>query len=109
MNKHNRIYSILLIVLAFFYVISLITMASMIQSPAVKPESRWVFVMTARIEAAYLAAIVVTLILRGAAPAAGRIATKALNIIMLLLIPFGTALGIYGLMKVDREGQTPGT
>src|SRR4030095_7919650 len=94
MNRHNRIYTTLLIVLAFLYVLSIITMASMAQSPTVTPESRWVFVMTAWIEAAYLAAMVATLILRGTAPAAGRIATKALNIIMLILLPFGTALGI---------------
>ena len=108
MTKHNRIYTILLTVLAFLYVISLITMFSMSQSPTVRPESRWVFVMTGWIEAAYVAAMLVTLILRGTAPAAGRIATKALNIIMLILIPFGTALGIYGLMKGDKEGQPAG-
>jgi hypothetical protein len=109
MERHNRIYTTLLIVLAFLYVMSLITMISMTGSPTVKPESRWVFVMTAWIEGVFVAAIVVTLVLRGTAPGAGRIATKALNIVMLLLIPFGTALGIYGLWKVDKEGEAAGT
>jgi len=59
-------------------------------------------------EAAYLAAIVITLILRGKSPAAGRIATTALNIVLLVLFPLGTALGIYGLMKVDKQSPTAG-
>lgn len=105
MDNHSRTYTILLIVLAFFCVISVITMLSFSQSPTMEPESRWVFVMTAAIEALFVVAIIVTLILRGTAPAAGRIATKALNIVLLVLFPFGTALGIYGLMKVDRDGQ----
>jgi hypothetical protein len=109
MDRHDRTYTVLLIVLAFFDVTSLVTMTSMIQSPAVKPESRWVFVMTAWIEGVYLAAMVVTLVLRGTAPGAGRIATKALNVVMLALIPFGTALGIYGLLKVDKEVDAAGT
>jgi len=103
MKKHNRVYTILLIVMAFWCLISIITMLTMSRSPAVKPESRPVFVRVALIQGAYVLAIVVTLTLRGTAPAAGRIATKALNIIMLFVIPLGTALGIYGLMKVDKE------
>ena len=37
-----------------------------------------------------------------------RIATKALNIVLLIAIPFGTALGIYGLLKVDKEAAPSG-
>jgi hypothetical protein len=64
--------------------------------------------MTAWIEGVYLAAMVVTLVLRGTAPGAGRVATKALNIVMLVAFPFGTAVGIYGLWKVDKEGGAAG-
>jgi hypothetical protein len=105
MNRHNRIYTVLLIVLAFFYGVSIISMTFMSRSPTVAPESRWVFQMTACINAAFVAAMIATLVLRAVAPGAGCVATKALNIIMLVLIPFGTALGIYGLLKVDRDGQ----
>ena len=32
--------------------------------------------------------------------------TLALNIVLLLLFPHGTALGIYGLWKVDKQKQS---
>ena len=38
------------------------------------------------------------------APRGGRVATMALNIVLLLVFPLGTALGIYGLLKVDKGG-----
>src|SRR5438128_608870 len=92
MNRHNRTYTVLLIALTFFYVLAVISMVFMGRSPTVPEESRWVFQMTAWLNAAFAAAMVATLILRGVAPGAGRIATKALNIVLLILIPFGTAL-----------------
>ena len=98
----------LLIAMAFFYGLGIISMAFMSRSPTLPEQSRWVFQMTAWINAALVAAMVVTLILRGVAPGAGRIATKALNIVLLIAIPFGTALGIYGLMKVDKETEPAG-
>jgi hypothetical protein len=107
-NRHNRIYTILLIVSAFLLLTSIITMLSMTRMPGIAPDAQWVFEMTACSEAAYLAAIVITLILRGKSPAAGRIATTALNIVLLVLFPLGTALGIYGLMKVDKQSPTAG-
>jgi hypothetical protein len=64
--------------------------------------------MSLCIYAALVAGMVVILILRGTAPGAGRIATKALNIVLLVVFPLGTALGIYGLMKVDKDGPRAG-
>lgn len=64
--------------------------------------------MVVGICAVLIAAMVVTLIRRGVAPRAGRVATMALNIILLIVFPFGTALGIHGLLKVDRGGPPAG-
>jgi len=108
MSRHDRTYTVLLIVLAFFLGISIIEFAFLKRAPSTPPESRWVFEMIACINAAFVVAIVTTLILRGVAPSAGRIATTALNIILLFAFPFGTALGIYGLRKVDKAGQPGG-
>jgi hypothetical protein len=104
MNRHDHTYNILLIVLAFFYGTSIITMVFTSRLPTLPPDVLWVFEMAAWVNAAFVAAMVATLILRATAPRAGQVATKALNIILLIMIPLGTALGIYGLMKVDREG-----
>lgn len=103
MKRHDRTYNVLLIVLTFFYGTSIITMVFIRRSPTLPPDVLWVFEMTAWVNAAFVAAMIATLVLRGTAPSAGRVATKALNIILLIMIPFGTALGIYGLMKVDKE------
>src|SRR5207253_7113836 len=100
-SRHNLIYTIVLIVFAFFCAVGMIGMTFMSRNPRIAPESRWVFQMTVAVYALLLAAMVTTLILRGVAPRAGRIATKSLNIILLIVIPFGTVIGIYGLIKVD--------
>jgi hypothetical protein len=106
--RHDRVYTVLLIVLAFLCGLGMISIGFMSRNPKLAPESRWVFQMTACIYAALLAAMVVTLILRGVAPRAGRTATMALNIILLIVFPLGTALGIYGLIKVDKDRQPCG-
>ncbi len=56
------------------------------------------------IYALLVAAMVVTLILRGVAPRVAPAATMAMNIVLLIVFPFGTALGIYGLLRVDKGG-----
>jgi hypothetical protein len=80
----------------------------MSRSPTMPAESRGTFQMIVGIYAVLLAAMVATLILRGVAPPAGRVATMALNIVLLIVFPFGTALGIYGLLKVDKDGPAAG-
>ena len=103
MSRPNRTYTIVLIALAFFHLLGIINLLFMSHMPTLPERSRWVFQMTACVNAVFVVAMVATLILRGVSPAAGRIATKALNIVLLISIPFGTAVAIYGLMKVDRD------
>jgi bacteriorhodopsin len=63
----------------------------------------WAFGLVASIMALYMVAITTTLVLRAKQPSLGRLLTKALNIVFLVTaFPVGTALGIYGLWKVDR-------
>lgn len=106
MSTHNRVYTGLLIALAFFTCIGAIEMFFFSYRSTVHPDGGWIFTMIGCIELLFVAAMVTTLILRGVAPQAGRIATLALNIVLLLMVPLGTAVGIYGLWKVDK-GDTP--
>jgi uncharacterized membrane protein YhdT len=101
-NKHNMVYTALLIAMAFFYSLGAMSMWFISHSPEFPTEARWAFEFTVYAELMYVVAMVVTLILRGVAPGAGHFATLVLNIILLPLIPLGTALGIYGLWKVDK-------
>ena len=104
-NTHNMVYTALLIALAFFYSLGAMSLWFISHNPEFPTESRWVFEFAVYAELLYVVAMVVALVLRGVAPKAGRIATLALNIILLPLIPLGTALAIYGLWKVDKVGQ----
>src|SRR4051812_8767344 len=101
-TRHNRIYSALLIALAALFALGMISIFSISHSPTIPPESQWTLELVIRIYAALLAAMVATLTLRAVAPRAARTATMALNIVLLIVFPFGTALGIYGLLKVDK-------
>ena len=47
-----------------------------------------------------------TLVLRHLRPELGRLVTQGLNIFLLLLPPFGMAIAIYGLLKVNRNANT---
>jgi hypothetical protein len=77
-------------------------MRSMLHNPSVAPESRWVFRMSIGVMACYVVLIALALVLRWALPASRRVFTIALSVVLLLYVPLGTALGIYGLWKVDR-------
>ena len=101
--QHNRTYTALLIALTLFCMLGMISIAGVSRGPTMQPESRWAFQMIVQLYRVLVGAMVVTLILRWVSPRAGRIATLALNVILLLLFPFGTALGIYGLLKVDKN------
>jgi hypothetical protein len=102
MTDHNRIYTILLIVAAVLYG-GVVTLALVLSyTPEFATPSRPIFVAVALAEGLYVAAMAVALFLRASAPAAGRVATLILNVIMLPLFPLGTALAIYGLLKVDK-------
>jgi hypothetical protein len=102
-STHDTVYTVLLLVVGFFQLLGILVMIAMLQNPNIAPEGKWVFRMTAYIHTAFLVAIFATAILRFAAPAKRRPFTLALNIILLLLFPHGTALGIYGLWKVDKR------
>jgi hypothetical protein len=106
--RHNRIYTSLLIALAVFCVLGMISIFAISRSPTMPPESRWTFQMMVWIYAVLIAAMVTTLVLRRIAPRAGRIAPMALNVVLLFLFPIGTPLVIYGLLKVDKGAQTGG-
>jgi len=107
--RHNRIYTALLIALTLFCAMGMTSLFFLSRVATMSPESRWPIDMVIGIYALLVAAMITTLILRGVAPRAGRVATMSLNIVLLFLFPFGTALAIYGLLKVDKGEALAGT
>lgn len=106
-SPHNRIWTALVIAFGFFCAIGILTMLWLIRVMGADSDASesdtWVFELVASIQALYIVAITITLVLRAKKPSLGRLLTKALNIALLVTaVPIGTALGIYGLWKVDR-------
>jgi hypothetical protein len=100
-TNHDHIYSTLLGVYAFFLLLGIVSLWFMLSLPTLPAESHFGFHLAIAINAFFLASVIVVLIIRRAFPARRRWPTLALNLILLLSIPLGTALGIYGLLKAD--------
>ncbi|HEX4056029.1 MAG TPA: hypothetical protein VHX86_17330 [Tepidisphaeraceae bacterium] len=66
-------------------------------------QMRLIFLMTIAMEGLYFVAILAVLVIRIFYPAYRRWPTVAINIILILWPPFGTALAIYGFLKVDKK------
>jgi hypothetical protein len=109
MVRHERLYAALLVVFAAGILCSMGVLAAfMALPPGVRPPTRWpdwAMVLTAFLNGVYFCAMVLALIFRRVHPAAGRQLTRVLNIALLFAPPFLTALGLYGLWKVDRPAQ----
>jgi hypothetical protein len=108
-RQPDRTYLIMLVVLAVLYGMSTVTVAFVGQMPAMDAAGRWAMRFSAIVCGFVVALIVATLIVRAKTRSNGcLIWTKAFNIFLLLLFPFGTVVGIYGLWKVDKPERSTG-
>jgi len=107
MMNHNRIYNFLLGTLSLWVLGGMWPLLLLLQmSPDARPQMHlpdWSLPYFAVINMVYLVAMIVTLISRLAHPAIGKRMTTAMNVLFLIGPPFGTALGIYGFWKVDKD------
>jgi hypothetical protein len=101
-SKHDTIYTALLGVTSFFSLIGAIEMWFLAYRTPLAPESRWaiqfVFCLMLLLTTIQAAVLLIRIFL----PARRKWVTVTLNIILLAAVPWGTALGIYGLWKVDK-------
>ena len=105
MNHINRVYTIMLIMLLVFILLAFGEAVLMRPKFATLPRGIVVLNFIEMMYGIYGLAIVATLILRATMPKAGRVAAAAMNIALLAVIPFGTVVAVYGLLKVDKEGS----
>lgn len=107
-TKHNRIYEILLVLYAFGMLLSVGTLAFVVSTvqetdgSTGASESSNALIYMMYVNGLLAAFALATVLLRYLTPDLGRVFTKALNILLLVAFPLGTALGTYGLLKVDR-------
>jgi len=108
--NHARLYSALLLIIGISTTLTIpLGLAAWAQrqyglapsSPGHVPT--WLLPWAAALSAVYIALILVTLTARRLNPDAGRWLTRILNYALLPAAPFGTLLGIYGLLKVDKH------
>jgi glycopeptide antibiotics resistance protein len=102
-TNHDHVYTTLLGVLGSFLIIGMVTLASMRQRPGITSEARAAFLNALMIEGCFFAAIALGLLIRLVFPAYRRWPTLGLNIVLVLFVPLGTALAIYGFWKVDKN------
>jgi hypothetical protein len=106
MVRHERLFVALSVVLVAWVVCGVALLAWVFAiPPAGRPPMLypdWALPLVAFASGAYLAALVVALVLRRTHPDAGRRLTRVVNVSLLFAPPFGTALGLYGLWALDR-------
>jgi hypothetical protein len=109
MKKHDRIYSAVLAVLGVFAALSsglLLFLAGVSAGGAVDTHlPDWSLAWVAIINFVYAIAIIVTLCARRFRPETGRVLTRVLNWALLPAVPGGTVVGLYGLLRADRDSQ----
>jgi hypothetical protein len=96
------VYSVLLGVTTFFSLVSALEMWFLAYRAPISAESRWamqlIFCMMLLLTVVQGSVLLVRIFM----PARRKWVTVTLNIILLFAVPWGTALGIYGLWKVDK-------
>ena len=101
-SSHDNIYTVLLGAVAFFVLIVLIDFLFIIRGRANGPDPIWPLQMVFFTYLAFFLFAAVVLLIRIVWPMHRKWVTLALNIVFLLLFPFGTALAVYGFWKVDK-------
>jgi hypothetical protein len=109
MLKHDRLYNIFLALVGVNLLCGLCLLMFLLgMPPDAHPRMRipqWSLLPLAFIHGFYLLAITVTLAVRATRLAIGKCVTTAMNCLFLIAPPLGTALGTYGLWKVDRQRE----
>jgi hypothetical protein len=100
-SKHDTVYTVLLGVTTFFSLVLALVAWFLVYRAPISADSRWLMLWVCMM---LLLAVVQgsVLLVRIFMPARRKWVTVTLNIILLLVVPWGTALGIYGLWKVDK-------
>ena len=102
-STHDHVYTTLLGVLAFLLVLGIVSLLHVRHMSQLRGDPAEALLFPAAIEACYVVAILIGLVIRVVFPAYRRWPTIGLNIILLLCFPLGTALGFYGLRRVDKN------
>jgi hypothetical protein len=102
-TRQDHIYTTLLAVLGFFLFIGVSSLIWQRQLPTTPVQLRPIFAYIAVVNGGFLVAIIFVFVVRLAFPDYRRWPTFGLNILLLIMLPFGTALAVYAFWKVDKK------
>ena len=102
-QRQDAIYTVMLSVLAFLSLCGVVTISALCFSPVMNAQSIWALHMVIAVNLCFLAFEIAVLVIRWKFPASRKWPTITLNIVLLLSIPLGTIVGLYGLLKADRS------
>jgi len=107
MTTHDKIYTVLLMLLAFFAVAMAVTVHVFMIPTGMGKDSH---VNALRVAIAMycliFAFILITLVFRFKNPRVGALLSKATNVIIMYpFFPIGVIIGIYGFWKVDKKSK----
>jgi hypothetical protein len=100
--NHNLIYTALLGAIGFFLTISCVEILWIGYRTNQPPQSQNTLELVALINGIYALLCISTMFIRLLFPRGRKFITLMTNIVSLVYFPFGTALAIYGFMKVDK-------
>jgi hypothetical protein len=102
-RSHGPVFTALLIVVGLLCFLIIGQFFIMRKTGMFPDQPPFVFYYIIFMQSLFLFAIVLAIVLRASFPSLRRTITIAVSIFLLLHFPFGTAVGIYGLSKVDRS------
>ena len=102
-TPHGLIFCTLLVIFALAHLLHIPWLWTTLKNPANNSLARGLLKSFIVAYAIGVTVVVGSLIARALLPASRRNVTVAVSIVLLLWFPFGSAIGIYGLWKVDRQ------
>jgi uncharacterized membrane protein YidH (DUF202 family) len=102
-STHDHVYTALLGVLLACVTIGMLALHRLAHRIPYDPGQQAALRLVLTIEALWAGLMALVLAIRLLFPAWRRWPTIGFNIILLLFVPIGTALAVYGLWKVDRQ------
>jgi hypothetical protein len=101
-SKAERTYSIALGVLTGFNIFGIISLNAVMNRHGMDDSGRAGLSLARNMDVCFIVLSIAAILVRFAPAAPRKWFSTVLNILLLLIFPFGTAIGIYGLRKLDK-------
>lgn len=105
-SNPNQQYSIAVAVYAGLCFMGIVSLTGFMDRPGMDAHGRWAIGLARNMNVCILLLCVAILLVRKTLPAQKKWLTQVFNVLLLLSFPIGTAIAIYGLLKVDKNADS---